>query len=212
MFCSSTTFYAQRHDEQKYKQIKSMEVGPWDFSPGYYYWLLHKNYSGAQSYWKWRGFHSRLAFRFKEEKSNVKRVLPVRSQALAAEVVKQNRVEEERKLILELQNQELERATDRNVDLVYNSYKDDFAHLNRVLLDGFAYILKESNNKLTKEVSDLSRTLNLINERIASIHKTGIGYELENVKREEIYIQAKSELEALVKRTQFIALSASILY
>ena len=28
------------HDEQKEKQWKSMENGPWDFAPDWYYWLM----------------------------------------------------------------------------------------------------------------------------------------------------------------------------
>ena len=29
------------YDDQKEKQWKSMENGPWDFSPDWYYYLLH---------------------------------------------------------------------------------------------------------------------------------------------------------------------------
>ena len=41
------------YDDQKEKQWKSMENGPWDFSPAWYYYLLHKKYSGGETYWKW---------------------------------------------------------------------------------------------------------------------------------------------------------------
>ena len=37
------------HDDQKEKQWKSMENGPWDFAPDWYYYLFHKNYSGASN-------------------------------------------------------------------------------------------------------------------------------------------------------------------
>ncbi len=46
--------------------------------PDWYYYFLHKNYSGAEMYWKWAGFKSGYRVRFKEEKSNVKRIMPVR--------------------------------------------------------------------------------------------------------------------------------------
>lgn len=39
------------HDDQKEKQWISMENGPWDFAPDWYYYFLHKNYSGAEMYW-----------------------------------------------------------------------------------------------------------------------------------------------------------------
>ena len=85
MFCTALmgipqALSAQRvvHDDQKFKQWRSMENGPWDFAPDWYYYFLHKNYSGAEMYWKWAGFKSGYRVRFKEEKSNVKRIMPVR--------------------------------------------------------------------------------------------------------------------------------------
>ncbi len=38
-------------DNEKKKQWQSMENGPWDFSPDWYYYFLHKRYSGAEMYW-----------------------------------------------------------------------------------------------------------------------------------------------------------------
>ena len=72
--------YAQKvvHDKQKEKQWRSMETGPWDFAPDWYYYFLHKKYSGAETYWKWSGFKSGYRVRFKEPKSNVKTVMPRR--------------------------------------------------------------------------------------------------------------------------------------
>ena len=37
-------------DSEKQKQWKSMENGPWDFAPDWYYFFLHKKYSGAEMY------------------------------------------------------------------------------------------------------------------------------------------------------------------
>ncbi len=64
------------YDDQKEKQWKSMENGPWDFSPAWYYYLLHKKYSGGETYWQWRFLKSGWRVRFKESKSNVKRIMP----------------------------------------------------------------------------------------------------------------------------------------
>ena len=63
---------------QKEKQWRSMETGPWDFEPDWYYYFLHKKYSGAETYWKWSGFKSGWRVRFKEHKSNVKTIMPRR--------------------------------------------------------------------------------------------------------------------------------------
>lgn len=41
-----------RRDSQKEKQWKSMENGPWDFAPDWYYYFLHNKYSEAEMYWK----------------------------------------------------------------------------------------------------------------------------------------------------------------
>ena len=49
-------------DNEKRKQWQSMENGPWDFAPDWYYYFLHKGYSGAEMYWKWAGFKSATCF------------------------------------------------------------------------------------------------------------------------------------------------------
>ena len=58
-----------QHDDQKEKQWKSMENGPWDFAPDWYYYLFHNSYSGASLHWRWRGFHSGLYVEFDEDHS-----------------------------------------------------------------------------------------------------------------------------------------------
>ena len=211
VFLSNAT-QAQRHDKEKYLQIKSMETGPWDFAPAWYYYFMHKGYSGAETYWRWRGFKSGFHVRFKESKSKVKRVLPTREQSAAVQLLKKNDVEEEYKHFKSVHDVEVKRALDRNVDAVYSSYKDDFLKINQNLLDGFDYILRESKNKLSPQVTELSKELNLLNERIAYIHQTGLGYELENAKREKEYIKTKKEMENLVSRTKYLALQAHMLY
>ena len=158
------------HDDQKEKQWKSMENGPWDFAPDWYYYLFHHNYSGASLHWRWRGFHSGLYVEFEEEDSNVKRIMPVRVISEETQRQKMKKVEDERQYIEELHKEDVLRQADRNVDLVYKSFKDDF-------------------NRMQNSIS------------IAYLHKTGIGYELENAKRQKGYIDAKKQMEELVSRT-----------
>ncbi len=51
------------------------------------------------------------------------------------------------------------------------------------------------------QVDELSRQNNIICQNIAYLHKTGIGYELENANRQNSYIDSKKQMEELVSRT-----------
>ena len=96
--------HAQRkaNDKEKQRQWRSMENGPWNFAPDWYYFFLHKKYSGAEMYWKWAGFQSGFRVRFKEHKSNVKRIMPTRVMAEETQRQKIKKVEEERQKMEEL--------------------------------------------------------------------------------------------------------------
>ena len=188
------------HDEQKEKQWQSMENGPWDFAPGWYYYFLHKDYSGAEKYWRWRGFKSGWDVRFKEENSNVKRIMPTRVVSEETQRQKEKKVEEEMALVKELHDEDMARAADRNIDLVYDNYKDDFERMQDAISEGLLFCLYKSDGKLQYQVSELSRQNEIICTDIAYIHRQGVGYELENVKRQRAYTDAKHRMEELVSR------------
>ncbi|RGX92783.1 DUF5045 domain-containing protein [Bacteroides uniformis] len=190
-----------RNDKEKQRQWTSMENGPWDFAPDWYYYFLHQKYSGAEMYWKWAGLKSGFRVRFKEPKSNVKRIMPTRVTSEETQRQKVKKVEEERKRIEELYKEELVREADRNVDLTYASYKDEFNRMQDRITDGLLYCMKKSGGKLEYQVNELSRQNELLCADIAYIHKTGVGYELENVKRQQAYEEAKAKMEELVNRT-----------
>ena len=189
------------HDDQKEKQWKSMENGPWDFAPDWYYYLFHKNYSGASLHWRWRGFHSGLYVEFEEEDSNVKRIMPVRVISEETQRQKMKKVEDERQYIEELHKEDVLRQADRNVDLVYKSFKDDFNRMQNSISEGLVFCMTKSKGKMKAQVDELSRQNNISCQNIAYLHKTGIGYELENAKRQKGYIDAKKQMEELVSRT-----------
>ena len=180
--------YAQKvvHDKQKEKQWRSMETGPWDFEPDWYYYFLHKKYSGAETYWKWSGFKSGYRVRFKEHKSNVKTIMPRR--------VAQEETQKEKIKKVEF------RAADRNVDLVYHSFKDDFTRMQKSITEGLTFCLTKSKGKMAPQVSELQRQNDMICQSIAYTHKQGIGNELENSKRQEAYIEYKKQMEQIVSR------------
>ena len=206
--------YAQtiQHDEQKEKQWRSMENGPWDFAPDWYYYLFHKDYSGAETYWAWRGFKSGLHVRFKEENSNVKRIMPTRVISEETQRQKEEKVEEEMEMIKELHQEEVERATDRNVDLVYSSFKDDFNRMQESISEGLLYVAQKSKGKMNYQVTQLSRQNEMICRNIEYIHRQGIGYELENAKRQKAYMEAKSDMEKLVSRVTHLVGMAQAYY
>ena len=174
------------HDKQKEKQWRSIETGPWDFAPDWYYYFLHKKYSGAETYWKWSGFKSGYRVRFKEHKSNVKTVMPRRVAAEEVDAEKIKKAEEERAKIKELHDEEVVRATDRNVDIVYSTFKDDFARMQGAISEGLAFCLTKSKGKMFPQVDELRRQNDIVCRNIS--------------KREKAYIEYKRQMEELVSR------------
>ena len=197
-----STAIAQRpsRDNEKAKQWQSMENGPWDFAPDWYYYFLHNKYSGAEMYWKWAGFKSGFRVRFKEPKSSVKRIMPVRVTSEETQRQKVKKVEEERAHIEELYKEELLREADRSVDLTYASYKDEFNRMQGCITDGLLYCMKKSDGRLKHQVDELSRQNEILCADIAYIHKTGVGYGLENAKRQQAYEEAKATVPPVCAR------------
>ena len=201
-----------QHDKQKEKQWKSMENGPWDFAPDWFYYLFHKDYSGGETYWAWRGFKSGLHVRFKESNSIVKRIMPTRVTSEETQRQKEKKVEEEMEMIEELHREEVERAADRNVDLVYSSFKDDFNRMQESISEGLLFCQQKSKGKLNYQVTQLSRQNDIICRNIEYIHRQGAGYELENAKRQKAYQEAKSDMEKLVSRVAHLVGMAQAYY
>ena len=199
-------------DNEKKKQWQSMENGPWDFAPDWYYYFLHKGYSGAEMYWKWAGFKFGFRVRFKESKSNIKRIMPTRVISEETQRQKLEKVEEERKYVEELYKEELVREADRAVDLVYPAYKDEFTRMQDCITDGLLYCMQKSKGKLQYQVDELSRQNEILCADIAYIHKMGVGYGLENAKRQKAYEEARQKMEELVKRTANLCAVASTHY
>jgi alpha-L-fucosidase len=189
-----------------------MENGPWDFAPDWYYYLFHKSYSGASLHWRWRGFHSGLYVEFDENDSNVKRIMPVRVTSEETQRQKMKKADEEMKLIAELHKEEVAREADRSVDLVYASFKDDFNRMQNSITEGLLFCMTKSKGKMKFQVNELSRQNEILCQNVAYLHKQGIGYGLENAKREKGYIDAKKQMEELVSRTAHLVGMAQVYY
>lgn len=188
------------YDKEKQKQWQSMENGPWDFAPEWYYYFLHKDYSGAEKYWRWRGFKSGYHVRFKEENSNVKRIMPTRIISEETQRQKEQKVEEEMSLVKELHDEEVVRAADRNIDLMYGTYKEDFDRMQDAISEGLLFCMYKSGGKMNYQVTQLSRQNEIICANIDYIHRQGVGYELENAKRQKAYSDAQKQMKELVSR------------
>lgn len=188
-----------QHDKDKEKQILSMEAAHWDFSPDWYYYFMHKDYSGAYLKWKWSGFKSGWRVKFQETRSNVRTVAPRRLVQIEAQKAKAKVVEKEREQIKKLNDEEIARSVDRNVDLVYGKYAGYFSDLQKSISDGLIYCLTASGGKLKDAVNELLKRNEVITANISYLRKMGPGYELENAKREQGYSQAKTDMEALRK-------------
>lgn len=203
---------AQQHDANLYKVIKAMENGKWGFGPVWYFWAVHQKYSGLHTEWQWRGLKSGFVDKFDENRSDTKRVFPVRVKAFGVDKVKLTPIQDYGDHMKNMFQDESKAAADRNLDLVYRNYAGDFEKKNRVVLELLEFVATESKGKLVKNITELSAELKRINEGIAYIHKTGVGYELENVKREKAYIAFNKQLDVLIKRAKHLALSADNLY
>lgn len=145
-------------------------------------------------------------------RTHVKRIMPVRVTAEETQRQKIKKVESERKYIEELYKEELAREADRNVDLMYATYKDEFNRMQDCITDGLLYCMQKSDGKLRYQVDELSRQNEILCADIAYIHKTGVGYGLENAKRQKAYEEAKSRMAELVNRTAHLCAVAATHY
>ena len=126
--------------------------------------------------------------------------MPDRVAAEETQRQKIKKVEEERAMVKEMHDEEVERSADRNVDLVYHSFKDDFNRMQSSITEGLTYCLTKSRGKMAPQVNELRRQNDIIVQGISYIHKQGLGYELENAKRQEAYIDYKAQMEQIVSR------------
>ena len=74
------------------------------------------------------------------------------------------------------------------------------------------YCMKKSGGRLKYQVDELSRQNEILCADIAYIHKTGVGYGLENAKRQQAYEEARKKMEELVSRTAHLCAVAATHY
>lgn len=203
---------AVTHDAEKQYQWQSMENGAWGFAPGWYYYYLHKNYSGAYLKWHWSGFKSGYRVHFDENKSNIKRIMPQRVIQEETQRLRTNSVEQERQRHEQMYRVELEKQADRSFDLAYADYSEDFDHMQYQIKECLQYSLSRSGGKLRDAVLRLRRENDLICDAVAYLHKTGPGYELENTKRQKGYEEQKKHMQGLLRKAVKLVRVADTFY
>jgi predicted transcriptional regulator len=95
---------------------------------------------------------------------------------------------------------------------MYGKYQDLFSDMQSSITEGLTYCLIKSKGKIAKSVRTLTERNEVITSNIAYLRKTGVGYELENVKREKGFVQAKKDMEELVKKVASLARLAKAYY
>lgn len=199
---SSAQSMAIVNDKQKQKQLNSMENGGWDFAPDWYYYTLHQKYSGAEMYWTWTlGFIPTPHIRFKEDKSSQKRVYVPRIGQIPAILDTKKKTQTELDSINPIWKEEMERTVDRNVDLMYAQYADDFTKMQASITECLSYSLQKSKGNLAEVVAILQEENQAVMADINYIHKTGVGYEMENTKRQIAYEEARERMRKLLKHS-----------
>lgn len=171
-----------------------------------------KKYSGASQRWEWHGFKSGWRVHFDESRSNVKTIGSRREKQIATQLLKKKIVEKEREKIDELNKEEIARAADRNADLVYGKYQALFTDMQSSITEGLTYCMIKSKGKMAGSIKELTDCNEVITSNINYLRKTGVGYELENVKREKGYAKAKKDMEQLVKKVISLARVARAFY
>ena len=195
---------AQVHDEEKYLQWRSMETGPLEFEPKFYYWLFHNNYAHHEWEWEWHGlFHSGFYLNLKPHKSDAKPLIPKRTLGATTDVWTKESTDSQEKDFKHQLEQETLAAADRRIDGAYLLFKDDFDNMQKKISAGLTYCLANSKGdaNVISLVNSLSNQNRFITEQVKYVHKSGNGYELENAKREECYIKLKADMEKVTQST-----------
>lgn len=200
-------------DSQKQKQWASMELTNWDFAPDYYYYLFHKNYSGAELYWTMTaGFVPTPHVRFKESESNVKRILVPRTGQVPAEVDIKSKTQAQLDTINPIHADAVARALERNIDMVYSQYETEFADMQNAIAKNLNFCLEKSKGKLLDVIESIQRQNDLLLENITYTHKTGLGYELENTKRQESYEESMEKMKKVLGATNALVMYSKVYY
>lgn len=181
------------NDKDKYNQIRSMENGTWNFSPGNYYVLRQalEKYGGATGGHGWLG----LNIECNEKDSKWQRVSVPRGQEAAWQTVISGQVSQQLDSIQPIVVEETLRSAERNApDVTYQEYKKEFNELQDRISTFLTYCLVQSKGELAECVSKLQDDNDVICAEIEYIHQAGPNHEIEVTKREIAYDECREEM------------------
>lgn len=204
--CSTAAVAKTISDKSKQKQATSMEFGEWNFEPAMYYGLLHPKYSGAKS--KFFIFD----YSFHEDRSDVKRLMWDRSGNRGLEYLRNAAMKEQLDSLTPIVDEELYQAIDRQVDLQYADYKEEFVRLQGIIEECLTFSLERSNGKYRPIVEEISNHNKIICDKIAYVRKTGPGSEMSNADRQEGYEQALKELRSIANVSLTLLIATNNLF
>lgn len=185
------------HDSEKFKQIRSMEDGTWDFGAGMYYWTWHNKYSGA--YWKWRVGIPPWKIKYREKDSDVKRTATARAAQIPFELITMDKLNQQIDSIQPLVIEETIRSAERMVDITYGMYEDDFKDYGQKIKKVLTYCLAKGDNGIDEACMHIQMEYETICSSIEYIHEQGPGSEIEPTKRQIAYEDARNRLDDLLK-------------
>lgn len=185
------------HDSEKYKQIRSMENGTWDFGAGTWYWTWHNNYSGA--YWRWRFGVPPWKIKYRETDSDTKRCGIPREAQTPLEMLAVQELNHQIDSIKPLVIEETIRSAERMIDITYNMYEDDFKDYGQKIKKILTYCLAKGDKGIDKACMSIQMEYEAICSSIEYIHEQGPGSEIEPTKRQIAYEDAKVSLDNLLK-------------
>lgn len=208
-------------DEDLQNQLRSMETGPVEFSPKEYYMAFHDNGLGRDSYsvyhWELPTLKYPLGrFVLSTDRSKAKPLVEYyRSPRIALEALNAAYAKEEMNQINEQLQNETEEAIDRQVDLAYPKYKDNFNAMQDNISKNLQYCLTVSKGEMLDHVTRISAMNERLCDQISYVHKditNGIGNDMPLADREKEYIQIQDNMERVQRVSKLLVKYAVLNY
>lgn len=182
-----------KRDENNRRQIASIEFQEWNFGHRDWYYYLHKNYSGA----KRSGLFGKV--KFDEGKSNIKRMMWLRNDALVKQQQKRDMMKEEEKSIDNVYKEAVYQQADRMIDTYYPVYKESFNQLRTSITEGLIYCESKHKGLYRKSIDRLTDRAGMLSDGVKLISKNDIlgEYSLASSNRREAYESLLSDYKKL---------------
>lgn len=178
------------YDKAKHYQLRSMETGPWEFHPSWWYYFLHKKYSGASLYWKWAWFNSRFEVKFTPKRYQPNKTR--RAIMLVQAKMSKSKYEAITASIKDVHKREMLDVADRSVDIVYNDYDPMFVKLNILMQQKILEYRKLIG--VDSQLSEFILEHKKIKDSITYMRKNYV----KNVDRQKSYLSELKNLESLI--------------